>query len=49
MELKYNIISSGSNGNAILFKDYLLIDCGISYSKLKTYLNKIKVICLTHL
>lgn len=49
MELKYNIISSTSKGNAIVFNDYLLIDCGISYRKLKPYLNKIKIICLTHL
>lgn len=49
MGLKYNIISSNSKGNAIIFQDYLLIDCGISYSKIKPYLKEIKVICLTHL
>lgn len=49
MGLKYNIISSSSNGNAILINDYMLIDCGVSFSKLKPYINDIKIICLTHL
>lgn len=49
MKLKYNIVGSSSSGNAIIFNDYLLIDCGVTFSKLKPYLKKIKVICLTHL
>ena len=49
MSLQYNIISSNSKGNAIIFNDYLLMDCGVNFTKLKPYLDKIKVICLTHL
>lgn len=49
MDINYNIISSSSSGNAILFNEYMLIDCGVSFSKLKTYLKKIKVILLTHI
>lgn len=49
MELKYDIISSSSDGNAIIFNDLLMIDCGVAYSKIKPYIKKIKVILLTHL
>ena len=49
MGLKYNIISSSSDGNAILINDKVLIDCGVSYNKLKPFIKDIKVILLTHL
>lgn len=49
MELKYNIINSNSKGNAIVFNDYLLMDCGVTFAKLKPYLKNIKIVCLTHL
>lgn len=49
MSVTYNIISSSSKGNAILVNNYMLIDCGVSFKKIKPYLNGIKVICLTHL
>ena len=49
MELKYNIINSNSKGNAIVFNDYLLMDCGVTFTKLKPYLKNIKIVCLTHL
>jgi hypothetical protein len=49
LELKYDIISSSSNGNAIIFNDFLMIDCGVPYSKIKKYLKTLKVILLTHL
>lgn len=49
MELKYNIISSSSDGNALLINDKVLIDCGVAFSKLRNYISNIKVILLTHL
>lgn len=49
MELNYNIISSSSDGNAILINDKVLIDCGVSYTKLKPFVKEIRVILLTHL
>ena len=47
--MKYAIIASGSNGNAVLFNDYVLVDCGVSFSKLATYLRGIKIVLLTHI
>lgn len=43
----YKIIASGSNGNAILY-DYVLVDCGIPYTKLKPYVQQIRLVLLTH-
>ena len=46
--MKYNIIGSSSKGNAIIIEDMLLLDCGVSYTKLKTYLKNIKLIFISH-
>jgi len=44
----YEIISSGSKGNAVLYFDSVLVDCGIPYSLLIPYIGKIKIVLLTH-
>lgn len=44
----YEIISSSSKGNAILLNNYFLLDCGVTYSKLKPYIKKLKVIFISH-
>lgn len=46
--MRYEIIGSSSKGNAIIVEDFLLLDCGISYSKLEKYLSKIKLIFISH-
>lgn len=46
--MKYNIIGSSSKGNAIIVEDKILLDCGISYTKLKSYLKDIKLIFISH-
>ncbi|EIQ0607828.1 MBL fold metallo-hydrolase [Staphylococcus pseudintermedius] len=45
--MEYNIISSGSKGNAVLIND-ILVDCGVSFNKLKNYLYDVKILLLTH-
>ena len=40
--MNYNIIGSSSKGNCIVVEDVLMLDCGVSYSKIKKYLNKVK-------
>lgn len=45
----YSIISSSSNGNCIIVNDFLMLDCGVSYKKIKPYLNKIKIIFISHI
>lgn len=46
---KYDIISSGSKGNAVVINDNILIDCGVSFSALKPYIKKLRLILLTHI
>lgn len=46
--MKYNIIGSSSKGNAIIIEDKILLDCGVSYTKLKQYLKEIKLIFISH-
>ena len=46
--MKYNIIGSSSKGNAIVVEDNLLLDCGVTYIKLKPYLKDIKLIFISH-
>lgn len=46
--MKYKIINSGSDGNATVLEDIILIDCGVSFQKLKNYYKKLKIVLLTH-
>ena len=42
--MNYSIIGSSSKGNAIVVENVLLLDCGLSYAKIKSYLKDIKLI-----
>lgn len=45
----YHIISSGSQGNAVLYHNSILVDCGVSFSKIEPFLKNIKIVLLTHI
>lgn len=45
--MQVNVISSGSKGNAVLYGS-VLVDCGVSFSKLKPYIQQIQLVLLTH-
>lgn len=47
--INYNIISTGSKGNAVILQDFILIDCGVPFRCLKDYYKKFKLILLTHI
>ncbi len=46
--MKYNIISTGSHGNAVVLNDYILIDCGVSFKALNDVYKDLKIVLLTH-
>lgn len=46
--MKFNIIGSSSDGNCIIVEDFLMLDCGLTYSKIKNYLKGIKIIFISH-
>lgn len=45
--IDYEIIQTGSSGNAVLVGN-ILIDCGVPYKKIEPYLDRIRVVLLTH-
>lgn len=47
--MRYEIISSSSNGNCIIVEDFLMLDCGVTYNKIKDYIDKIKLIFISHI
>lgn len=46
--MNYNIISTGSKGNAVVLNDYILIDCGVTFKDLVQVYNDLKIVLLTH-
>lgn len=47
--VKYNIISTGSDGNATILEEFVLIDCGVPYKALEPYVPKLRLVLLTHI
>lgn len=47
--IDYNIIGTGSDGNAVIINDFLLIDCGVPYKAIQPYAKKLKLVLLTHI
>lgn len=46
--MSYNIISTGSKGNAVQMDGYLLIDCGVPFKALSDCYMDLKLVLLTH-
>ena len=46
--IPFQIISSGSQGNAVIVNDFYMIDCGVSQKSLETVKDRLCVILLTH-
>ena len=49
MAIPFEIISTGSQGNAVVVNDYILIDCGVSFKAVEPFLPKLKLVLLTHI
>lgn len=47
--MQYNIISTGSVGNAVVINGIVLIDCGVSFKALRDVYKNIKIVLLTHI
>jgi len=46
--MRYEIISTGSNGNGVVINDRILIDCGVSFKSVRPYMKKLDIVLLTH-
>ena len=49
MGVPFQVISTGSAGNAVVVNDFVLIDCGVPYKALEPYVQKLKLVLLTHI
>ena len=47
--MNYKIISSCSTGNAVILRDIILVDCGVTFKRLEKYYKKLKLVLLTHI
>lgn len=47
--MNYNIIATGSDGNAVVINDCILIDCGVPMKALNTVKKDLKIVLLTHI
>ena len=44
----YDVIASGSTGNAVVINDSVMIDCGVPYKALKHHVKRLQLVLLTH-
>lgn len=47
--IDYQVISTGSIGNAVLYNGNILVDCGIPFIKIKDILPNVRLLLLTHI
>lgn len=47
--MTFDVISTGSSGNAVVLNKNILIDCGVSFSKVKPYMKELYLVLLTHI
>lgn len=47
--MNYNIISTGSQGNAVVVNNNILIDVGVSFKALKDVYKDLQIVLLTHI
>lgn len=47
--MNFNVISTGSSGNAVVINDDILIDCGVPFKVLQSVKQDIKLVLLTHI
>lgn len=47
--MTYNIISTGSKGNAVIINNCILIDCGVPFKAIEPYVRELKIVLLTHI
>ncbi|MCD7722738.1 MAG: MBL fold metallo-hydrolase [Clostridiales bacterium] len=45
----FKVISTGSQGNAVVIENRILIDCGVPWREIKPYADQLKLVLLTHI
>lgn len=44
----YKVIASGSDGNAVIYHNTIMVDCGVPHSAVKPFIGNLRLILLTH-
>lgn len=44
----YNVLKTGSKGNAIIYHKSIMVDCGVPCSLIQPYVNILQIVLLTH-
>jgi phosphoribosyl 1,2-cyclic phosphodiesterase len=44
----YQILSSSSTGNAVIYHNSILLDCGVPFFMVKPYINDLQLVLITH-
>lgn len=47
--IDYQIISTGSKGNAVVVGGSVLIDCGVAFKAVEPFMNDLRLVLLTHI
>lgn len=47
--MEYEIINTGSDGNAVVVNRMIFIDCGVSFKRLQPFIKKIRIIFISHI
>lgn len=47
--IDYQIISTGSKGNAVVIGGSVLIDCGVAFKAVEPFMNDLRLVLLTHI
>lgn len=45
----FQVIGSGSTGNAVIYMNSILVDCGLPYSHIKPFEKQLQIVLLTHI
>lgn len=48
-DIQFEILSTGSTGNATVVNEFLLIDCGVPLKPLKKHIKALKLVLVTHI
>lgn len=46
--IQTKVISSGSEGNAVIYNNAIMVDCGVSFKALQEVKRSLKIVLLTH-
>ena len=46
--MDYEILGTGSSGNAVIINKSIMIDCGLPYNRIQPHAKDLKLVLLTH-